>query len=239
MREAQEPTSARSSYEQAFRYTVATPSLNSENVANSFDQLLSPFRESSKGKPFQSLVTAALKKHYDFRARQLIRELEPIVAQYHWQEADQLTAEAIAASAFSRNLFFSYGNISCDRLREIDTLWFDNSAGRFGFRVQNDIFEETGNIPESEKFNEASYIRFAHEVGWNRINGNIEEIDKVNDDRIYWLNYYYDLSWSEGMDGGELKASETPLGHLPIWEGLGGGFRSFPSLAQRIATCNI
>ena len=134
LREAQEPTSARSSYEQAFRYTVETPNLNSENVANSFYQLLSPFRESSKEKPFQSLVTAALKKHYDFRARQLIRELEPIVAQYHWQEADQLTAEAIAASAFSRDLSFSYGNISCDRLREIDTLWFDNSAGRFGFR---------------------------------------------------------------------------------------------------------
>ena len=124
-------------------------------------------------------------------------------------------------------------------MREIDTLWFDNSAGRFGFRVQKDIYRATGNIPDPEKFNEASYIRFAHEVGWNRINGNIEEIAKVNDDRIYWLSYYYDLSWSEGMDGGELKASETPLGHLPIWEGLGGGFTSFHLLASRTVACNI
>jgi hypothetical protein len=217
---AREPTSARSSYEQAFRYTAETPTLNSENVTDSFNQLLGSLSESSEGAQFQSLVTAALKKHYDFRARQLIRELEPIVAQYHWQEADQLTAEAIAASAFSRNLFFSYGNISCDRLREIDTLWFDNSAGRFGFRVQKEIYEATGNSPGER--NEAAYIRFAHAVGWNRVVGNIEEIAVGSDDRINWLGYN-ELSWSEGIGGEQLQP--VPRGHLPgpYWARAGRG----------------
>jgi hypothetical protein len=140
LRKAQEPTSAQSSYEQAFRYTAATPDLNSENMADSFDQLLNSVRSSSKAEQFQSLVTAALKKHYDFRARQLIRELEPAATQYHWREADRLTTEALEASALSRDLSFSYENISCDHLREIDTLWFDNSTGRFGFRVQKEIY---------------------------------------------------------------------------------------------------
>ena len=213
LRGAQEPTSARSSYEQAFRYTAETPNLNSENVADSSRQLLSSLRESSEGEQFQSLVTATLKKHYDFRARQLIRELEPVATQYHWREADLLTTEALEASAYSRDLSFSYGNISCDRLREIDTLWFDNSAGRFGFRVQKEIYEATGNIPE--QWNQSSYLRFAHEVGWLGINGNIDAIDSLSDERIDWLSYD-ELLWSEGMDGANLR---VPAGHLP----LGGG----------------
>ena len=217
LRKEQEPTSARSSYEQAFRYTAATPNLNSENVADSFRQLLSSLREPQEGEQFQALVTATLKKHYDFQARQLIRELEPVVAQYHWREADGLTAEALIASAYSRDLSFDYGNIACDRLREIDTLWFDNSAGRFGFRVQKEIYEATGNIPG--QWNESSYIGFAHEVGWLGINGNIDAIDSLSDERIDWLSYD-ELLWSEGMDGANL---EVPRGHLPVTSLRGGG----------------
>jgi hypothetical protein len=261
LRGAQEPTSARSSYEQAFRYTAATPNLNSENVADSFAQLLGSLRESSEGEQFQSLVAAALKKHYDFRARQLIRELEPVVAQYHWRDANYLTSDALLASAFSRDLLFSDKNISCDRLREIDTLWTEHSAGRFGFGVQKDIYEATDNIPG--QFNEATYIRFAHAVGWNRINGNIEGINSVSDDRIDWLNDN-ELLWSEGMNGVDLIANQIPSGHLPLDEWMlvdtdtgilhmilraggdwswsivrsrGGGLRGLPS--DLIVTCNI
>ena len=174
-------------------------------------------REPQEGEQFQALVTATLKKHYDFQARQLIRELEPVVAQYHWREADGLTAEALIASAYSRDLSFDYGNIACDRLREIDTLWFDNSAGRFGFRVQKEIYEATGNIPG--QWNESSYIGFAHEVGWLGINGNIDAIDSLSDERIDWLSYD-ELLWSEGMDGANL---EVPRGHLPVTSLRGGG----------------
>lgn len=209
LRGAQAPTSALSSYEQALRYTAATPSLNAENVADAFDQLLSSLRESSEGDQFQSLVAAALKKHLGFQAKQLIRELEPVVAQYRWRDADQLTSQALIALAHSRDLSFSYWNISCDRLREIDTLWTKHSDGQFGFSVQKDIYEATGNIPG--QYDEASYLRFAHAVGWNRINGNIEDINSVGDNRIEWLSYD-ELLWSEGRDGGELV---RPHGHLP------------------------
>ena len=211
LRKAQEAPSARSSYEQSFRSINETPNLNSESVADSFNQLLISLSEPSDNEQFQSLVAAVLKKHYDFRVRQLIRELEPIVTEHHWRAADQLTSEALEASALSRDLSFSYENISCSSLREIDTLWFDHSAGRFGFRVQSDIYEKTDNIPG--QFNEAPYIRFARTVGWNRINngnGNIEEIDNFIDDRIDWLSYD-EFSWSEELD------SDAPPGHLPSW----------------------
>jgi hypothetical protein len=214
LREEQEPTSARSSYEQAFGY-ISEVNFAPEAVADSFRRL----RNSLPGRyQSQALVASALKKHYDFQARQLIRELETVAAQYHWREADRLTTEALMASAYSRDLAFFFEYVSCNHLREIDSIWFDHSDGRFGFGVQKDIYEAIGNIPG--QFDEAAYIRFANAVGWNRINGNIEEIDRLNDDRIDWLSYDQ-LSWSEGrgMDGED--GNEHPAeGHLPtVFEG--------------------
>ncbi len=215
----QEPTSAYSSYEQAFSYTAAMPSLNSENVANSFNQLLSSLRESFEEGQFQFLIAAALKKHYDFRSRQLIRELEPFLAKYQWRAADRLTSEAIIASAYSRNLWniwnFEYSNISCSILLMINMLWLEYSENHFGFKTQDKIYSEVNRDASSTSFDEASWIRFTHKIGWNTIDGNIEDIGSVGDTRIAWLSHE-DMLWSEGMSGGELKASETPRGHLPL-----------------------
>ena len=166
------------------------------------------------------------------------------MAQYHWRDADRLTFKAFVASAYSKDLYFSYENISCGRLKEIDTLWFDNSAGRFGFSVQKDIYEATGNVPG--QYNEESYILFAHEVGWNRIKGNIEDFESALDEQVAWLSYN-ELLWSEGMGGRELLDSRIPppLGHLPCSTGLGEGRKGFcgwgggSPLALRISTCNI
>ena len=216
LRKEQEPTSARPSYEQAFRYTAETPTLNSENVADSLNQLLSSLRESSETEQFQSLVAAALKKHYDFQARQLIRELEPVVAQHQWRQADELTTEALLASAYSKDSSFSYDNVDCDHLRAMDTLWLDHSEGRFGFSVQKDIYEATGNTPGY--YNEAAWIRFGHEVGWNRIDGNIEE--SINDERVAWLTCN-ELTCNElfGVVDGPSWVGAPP-GYLPASVGL-------------------
>jgi hypothetical protein len=242
LRKEQEPTSARSSYEQAFRYTAETPTLNSENVADSLNQLLSSLREYSETEQFQSLVAAALKKHYDFQARQLIRELEPVVAQHQWRQADELTTEALLASAYSKDSSFSYDNVDCDHLRAMDTLWLDHSEGRFGFSVQKDIYEATDNTPGY--YNKAAWIRFGHEVGWNRIDGNIEE--SINDERVAWLtsNELFGV-----VDGPSWVGA--PPGYLPASVGLtfieGGVLKleetgvpfAVPFRFLRIKTCNI
>ncbi|MEA5448364.1 AAA-like domain-containing protein [Leptolyngbya sp. CCNP1308] len=224
-------------YEQAFSYVSETPSFNQDitqgTVGESFRQLLAPSSTESFGDQFQALVIASLKKHYDFRARQSIRELDLVLAQYQWQKADDLTNHVLIASALSKDLNISAANIACPILREIDTLWIKHSAGHFGFRVQREIYEKTGNaldfrvqgdIHEEtgnalESSNEVSWIKFAYEVGWNRISGDIEEILRTREselgEQIEWLSYR-ELLWSEGMNGRELQASNVPIGHLPF-----------------------
>ena len=194
-------TSGHSSYEQAFHYTSAKPNFNSEAAADSFWRLLGwgPSSDESEGEQFQALVTAALKKHYDFQAKQLIRELEPTLAQYHWRAADELTWDALAALAYSRDVNFADANIACPSLRAINTLWVEHSAGHFGFSVQKEISLETGNIPG--QYNETGWIQFGNRVGWHRIS-------EQND----WL-FYEELSWNwQGRED-----STTPRGHLPTW----------------------
>ena len=221
LREVQEPISSYSSYEKAFSYTSTDPNLTPDMLARSFRRLLGEptvrwriavhFNPPKPvGDKFQALVTATLKKHYNFRARQLIRELETVLARYQWQEADRLTYDALFTSAYSKNLNFSPSNIACSRLQEIDSLWSKYSSDRFGFRVQKDIYEKIDNTLEQD--NDVSWIKFTHEVGWIRINGNTEEISSFYDNRIQGLSYF-SLLWP--MDGKEWQASETPLGHLP------------------------
>lgn len=254
LREEQAPTSAYQSYEQAFRY-ISETTLNLRQLLHpsSSEQLLPPISpeqllaysfEEPAGDQFRALFTAALKKHYDFRARQLIRELETILTQYQWQEADGLTYDALLASAYSRNLDFSPFNIACSSLREIDTLWFEHSAGRFGFGVQQDIYEATGNNPG--QYNVTSWIRFLMEVGWVRTHGNDEGISDAFNDQMEWLSYN-ELSWLEGMDGSELATSETPPGYLPWglkvagyldgWVGTNGVW--WRETSSRVANCGI
>ncbi|EKU98300.1 hypothetical protein Lepto7375DRAFT_7575 [Leptolyngbya sp. PCC 7375] len=225
----QEPSKAYPSYELAFRYTSETPNFKSESVGNSFSKLLSPFSDYSKDNQFQSLVTASLKKHYDFRARQSIRDLELVLAQYLWRKADRLTSVALASSAYSKDLkTILPSSIPCNTLRKVDSLWSEYSAGHFGFSVQKEIYEKINN---TAGVFDASWIRFTHEVGWSRVSGNIEAINDVRDSRIEWLSGN-ELLWSEGMDGNELKASGSPSGHLPIMGRIGTVSNAGSNLAE-------
>ncbi len=166
--EQEELPSAYASYEQAFGYISETPNFNSENIANSFDQLLRvPLSDNSEGNQLRALVTAALKKHHDFRAKQLIRELDQALEEHRWRDADGLTWDALLSSAYSRDLSFLYSNIACDHLRKVDTLWSDHSEGRYGFSVQKNRFLATGNTPG--QYNEAAWIKFIEEIGWTRM----------------------------------------------------------------------
>ncbi|MFG6093927.1 AAA-like domain-containing protein [Leptothoe sp. ISB3NOV94-8A] len=214
LREKQDPTSAYPSYEKAFRYISETPYFNSESVEHTFENLRYSFSsDESKSVRFQTLLAATLKKHYDFQSKQLIRELEQVLAQYQWRDADRLTTKALVASAYSIRWggSFAYSNVACSSLQEIDALWFEHSAGRFSFRVQKDIYEETNNI--SAQFSEASWIRFAHEIGWNRINENIEELLGSHDERIEWL--LPSMIWPEELVDGT-KAYDIPIDHIPM-----------------------
>ncbi|MEM7061706.1 MAG: AAA-like domain-containing protein [Cyanobacteria bacterium P01_B01_bin.77] len=231
LEEEQASASAYLSYEKAFRYTSETPNLvSSDMVSDFFWQSLE-----SEGNQFQSLATATLKKHYGFQAKQLIRELEAVMTKYQWQEADRLTSEVLVALAYSRDLNFSFSNISCSSLDQMDTLWIKHSAGHFGFGVQENIYQEATyeaqkafeaflendpnfSVPINSSIN--TWVWFTNKVGWTRIfHSDVEESALLHNYQIEWLSKD-EMSWSEGMDGSKLRASETPQGHLPstlIW----------------------
>ncbi|MEO1396245.1 MAG: AAA-like domain-containing protein [Cyanobacteria bacterium J06634_5] len=198
LREEQEPSSSRSSYEQAFSYLSETPNFDSEDVAASFRQLLrASSSDETEDNQFRALITATLKKHYDFRVKQLIPEVDQALAAHRWRYANALTSNVLVLSAYSRGLDFSFSNIGCDHLRKTDALWVEHSDERYGFSVQLGIFQTAGNTPG--QYNEA-YTRFAQEVGWLR-----------REERTWFSRS--ELAWSDGVEGGRLRA---PYGHLPF-----------------------
>ena len=225
---------SRDAFEQAFSYTDENPDFNQTSVAEAIARLLSATRSEDQNREvgiFRPLASAALKKHHDFQAKQLIRELDQALEEHRWRDADGLTWDALLSSAYSRDLSFLYSNIACDHLRKVDTLWSDHSEGRYGFSVQKNRFLATGNTPG--QYNEAAWIKFIEEIGWTRIVA----------DEIYFLLNYDELTWSEGVSGDDLSAPEAHLpavyfvaelgGDLVWWVGgLGWWF-------SRIANCNL
>jgi hypothetical protein len=169
----------------------------------------------------QILVIATLKKHYDFRLRQLIGELRIALEQYKWQKADDLTSEVLFTSAYSRDLTASGSDIPCSVVYEIDNLWSTHSADRFGFRVQREIYERMDSPLRRGK----PYIllaQYAHELGWNRINEgeNIEDFTNMTNmwqsGDIEWQSYDGLLSQIEGIDGTALEALGIYKGYFPV-----------------------
>jgi len=77
-------------------------------------------------------------------------------------------------------------NFSCEDLKIIDQLWLDYSDGKFGFSVQQEIYQSLGGTSE---FNNDTWKRFGDQVGW-----------RVNDN---WLRYD-DLTFSNGGVAGHL-----------------------------------
>jgi len=79
-------------------------------------------------------------------------------------------------------------NFSCEDLNIMDKLWLDNSDGKFGLSVQQQIYQRLGGTPG--EFDQDIWHSLADEVGWRQ-----------NDS---WLAY-------SQLDFG----SDAPLGHLP------------------------
>ncbi len=101
-------------------------------------------------------------------------KLENALAAEKWTEADQETTEImIMVSRKIRNpAWFGLKVVSestmekfpCENLRTIDQLWVKHSQGRFGFSVQQRIWQESKKNKNYVSFND--YDVFMHKVGW-------------------------------------------------------------------------
>jgi len=89
------------------------------------------------------------------------RPLQKLLAAQEWRAADQETKGAIRGSVNAEINRFSDDEIieqfPCEDLRTIDKLWAIYSNGRFGFSIQNSIWQEVGQ----------DHKKFYSRVGWD------------------------------------------------------------------------
>lgn len=91
-------------------------------------------------------------------------QLQKLLAAGKWQEADRETEALMLAISgkekTGRLTAPDLKNFPCRDLRLLDQLWVESSNGRFGFRVQNRIWQEV----------EQNYQTFSDRLGWRVAN---------------------------------------------------------------------
>lgn len=126
------------------------------------------------------------------------RKLEEFLAARKWQAADMKTLELMLkiTNREQEGYLIEEGRtFPCTDLQTINDLWLKYSDGRFGFSVQEKIWESMGFQPgyynEPGAYNYQNFLQLAERVGW-RSNGQ-------------WIPYK-NLNFS----------ISAPEGHLPV-----------------------
>lgn len=183
-------------------YQSSLTIVSEEMVANIHHQLI----ESLNDEPLAKTVENSLKIHYQERTQHYIMQLENLLKDKNWKAADGKTWDAIFYSAKTKNIdqrTWDWNDTSCQDFKRIDNLWYNQSGGKFGFKVQWSIYKKLNQ--GSPKYNYDTYVKWAEQVGWI-------------DPKTGWKSYS-DLNWSEDS----AQDPSIPEGHLP------GGFSLTPS----------
>lgn len=106
------------------------------------------------------------------RSARRYAKLNRLLAAAQWKEADEETSHIMLRTTnrdILGNLDFVGGHnsmktFSCQKLRAIDSLWVEHSKGRFGFSVQQRIWQQIFEKRNYEDFEE--YDEFVLKVGW-------------------------------------------------------------------------
>ena len=111
--------------------------------------------------------------------------------------------------------------IPCQDLKIMDSLWRRYSNNRFGFSVQYNIFQQTGNRPGILRSTDA-YEAFGEAIGWRH--------DSPEGEGREWIFFKQALDYSV----------EAPAGHLPNLRSeyqLYGGRVDYTYLMERLRSC--
>jgi|GEM_PF-4939502 len=140
-------------------------------------------------------------------------QLENNLAAGKWKEADEETLNLMLKITGKDNINKLSGedieNLPCEHLITIDKLWEEYSSGHFGFRVQTQIYLETGN--KLGEYEQEAYTHFAERVGWKEEGGDWKP----------YSSYTFTLN--------------APYGHLPS----SGEWKRVGTIAEKFAECNI
>ncbi|GBL10195.1 Ycf53-like protein [Microcystis aeruginosa Sj] len=95
--------------------------------------------------------------------------LRDLLAAGKWKEADEETARAMLQAAKrekeGRFRVRDINGFSCEDLGIIDRLWLSASKGKFGFSVQNEIYESLGGTLPRREYNELFEL-WGERIGW-------------------------------------------------------------------------
>jgi len=155
------------------------------------------------------------------------RQLDRLLATGEWEEADEETLnkmlEAAGRTEESWLRIEDMHRFPCEDLRTIDQLWVKYTNGRFGFSVQQRIYQSLGG---SKEYDREIWEAFGERVGW-----------RVNNE---WL-YYNELKFN----------TKAPVAHLPAvagggvvvsgggWFGGVVGVGGLEVLFSRVETCRV
>ncbi|MEH2264523.1 AAA-like domain-containing protein [Nostoc sp.] len=133
------------------------------------------YRKLKKLDSSNPVYAESLKQH-------LLNELDYLMQQQRWREADLKNWQFLLYSAIKEEQHYldliDVKNFNCKDLKQLDTLWFNNSKGYFGYSVQKKIYLASGNSLDfnwDEKkwrnWKQKRYDNFTKRVGWKRDDG--------------------------------------------------------------------
>ena len=156
----------------------------------------------------------SLKEHF-------LNELDYLMKQQRWREADSKNWQFILYSAGKERQGYLYltdvKNFNCKDLKQLNTLWVNNSKGHFGYSIQKEIYLASGNSLDFdwekekwENWNEKGYNDFAKSVGWKGQDGEWRRYEELPMN----LNSVV-VGGANGVGEGEAFISSK--GQLPYW----------------------
>ncbi|WP_414619566.1 AAA-like domain-containing protein [Calothrix sp. CCY 0018] len=152
-----------------------------------------------------AIYAQSLKEH-------LLNELDYLMQEKRWREADQKNWQFILTSAGREERgyleFNDVKNFKCEDLKQLDRLWVNNSQGHFGYSVQKKIYLSAGNSldfdwekQEWKKWNVKGYNQFLESVGWEKEGGDSMKYEEL-----------------------PMNQKDSKVGELPSWDKEGYSF---------------
>ena len=201
-------------------------SLNN-NTDNNGQELIEPEEKHQREQEAETTRSSLISKSTGVDYMQL----RNLLVAGKWKEADRETTRAMLQAAKRENEGWlrneDLNNFACEDLRLIDQFWRESSQGKFGFRVQKEIYQNLGGTRE---YNYEVWKNFGDQVGW-RQGGS-------------WLNYS-DLTFNFNASRGHLPNDFYKIEVLEEIEvDIGYGFKSFAGgilflFFSRAANCNL
>ena len=145
--------------------------------------------------------------------------LQVALADQKFEEANEITRRLLLDAAQRTPQGWltveSINQVACWDLKKMDDLWKQYSNNRFGFSVQYEIFQQTGNRP-GRLMSPENYDKFGDRLGW-RQDGQ-------------WIIFKKNLDFS----------ANAQIGHLPSPRDeyqINGGRLEYTALMGRIQAC--